>query len=74
MRARVGVRVLAVVAAAAAAAGCDYYPYGSSRYDYNPSFGRTPGYQPGYTSAYEKQWDYYRNYRGAVKPLPENIQ
>jgi hypothetical protein len=73
MRAPACVRVLAVVAAAAAAAGCNY-PYGSSSYDYGPSFQRAPGYQPGYTSAYETQWANYRNYRGAVKPLPEKIQ
>jgi len=65
--------VLAVVVAAAAA-GCE--PYGSSVYDYGPSFERLAGPQPGYgyTSAYLSQWDYYRNYRGAVKPLPEKIQ
>jgi hypothetical protein len=40
MPARACVRVLAVVAATLAAAGCNSYPYGSSKYDYGPSFER----------------------------------
>ncbi len=50
-------------------ASCEIYPYGSSRYDYEPSFERVPGYQPGqgYTSGWSK-WDYYRNYQGSLHP------
>jgi hypothetical protein len=72
MRARDCVRVLALVAAAAAAAGCNMYPYGSSKYDYGPSFDKVPGYQPGY--GHDSQWDYYRNYRGNVKPPADKIE
>jgi len=76
MRARICVRVLAAVAATAAAAGCNPYPYGSSKHDYGPSFERSPGYTPGSGSSpsNESQYDYYRNYRGAVKPPEEKIE
>jgi hypothetical protein len=76
MQARACVRVLTVVAATVAAAGCNSYPYGSSKYDYGPSFERSPGYTPGSgsSSANESQYDYYRNYRGAVKPPADKIE
>jgi hypothetical protein len=69
------VRVLAAVAAIAAAAGCNSYPYGSSKYDYGPSFERSPGYTPGRGSnpSNASQYDDYRNYRGAVKPPADKI-
>jgi hypothetical protein len=73
MRVKTGVlAVLAVVAATAA--GCDRYSYGSSGYDYGPSFGRVRGYQPGSdygSSSSSSKWDYYRNYRGNLHPGPE---
>jgi hypothetical protein len=76
MRARLCIRVLAVVAATAAAAGCNSYPYGSSKHDYGPSFERSPGYTPGSGArpAGASQDDYNRNYRGAVKPPEEKIE
>lgn len=64
--------VLAAVVAATSAS-CNSYPYGSSRYDYGPSFERVPGYQPTgqpYTSSWSR-WDYYRNYQGSNRPGPE---
>ena len=64
MQARACVRVLAAVAViAAVAAGCNSYPYGSSKHDYGPSFERSPGYTPGSGSSpsSESQYDYYRN-------------
>ena len=75
MRASTCVRVLAAVAATVAAAGCNSYPYGSSKHDYGPSFERSPGYTPGGGSSpsTESQYDYYRNYRGAVKPPADQI-
>ena len=59
--------ILAVVVATATA-GCD--AYSTSPYDFGLGLSRLAGPQPGYgyTSAYETQWDDYRNYRGAVKP------
>ena len=75
MRAKACVRVLAAVAATIAAAGCNH-PYGSNKYDYGPSFERSPGYTPGSGSrpASASQDDYNRNYRGAVKPPEEKIE
>jgi len=62
---------------AATAAGCNAYPYGSSRYDYGPSLDRVPGYQPGYANksaaADRSKWDYYRNYQGSLHPGPEKF-
>ena len=63
--------VLATVLIATAAA-CQSYPYGSSRYDYGPSFQRVPGYQPGQDSGSSaSRSDYYRNYQGSLHPGPE---
>jgi hypothetical protein len=63
--------ILAAVVTATVAA-CQSYPYGSSRYDYGPSFERVPGYQPGqaYSSSSSK-WVSYRNYQGSFHPRPE---
>jgi hypothetical protein len=53
-------------------AACQPYSYGTSRYDYGPSFERVPGYQPGqpYGSSSSRS-DYYRNYQGSHHPGPE---
>ena len=63
--------VLAMVVAVTVAA-CQSYPYGSSRYDYGPSFERVPGYQPSQSdrSSASKRDD-YRNYKGSLHPGPE---
>ena len=62
--------VLAVVVAATASA-CQSYPYGSSKYDYGPSFERVPGYQPGQGNrASSSEGDDDRNYQG-IHPGPE---
>ena len=52
---------------AATVAGCTY-----SRHDYDPSFERVPGYEPGQASwSSSSKWDYYRNYPGSNRPGPE---
>jgi hypothetical protein len=59
------------VAAAATVAACELHPYGSSRYDYGPSFERVPGYQPGQSDrSSSSRADDYRNYQG-IHPGPE---
>jgi hypothetical protein len=68
---RLAACVLAAVVAVTVAA-CQPYPYGSSRYDYGPSFERVPGYQPGQTyGSSASKGDYYRNYQGSLHPGPE---
>jgi hypothetical protein len=66
-------RVLALVLAATAAA-CSY-SYGSSKYDYGPSFERVPGYQPGYGSSTSStsKYDDWRNYQGSFHHGPEQV-
>ena len=68
---RAAASLLAVVVATTVAA-CQSYPYGSSRYDYGPSFERVPGYQPGqaYSPSASKGVS-YRNYQGSLHPGPE---
>jgi hypothetical protein len=62
--------VLTAVVAATAAA-CQPYSYGTSRYDYGPSFERVPGYQPGQADGPASSRDYYRDYQGSLHPGPE---
>jgi len=65
--------VLAAIAAATVAA-CQPYSYGSSRYDYGPSFERVPGYQPSQDSGSPSaKGDYYRNYQGSLHPRPVSV-
>jgi hypothetical protein len=53
---------------AVTAAGCSY----SRRADYDPTFERVPGYEPGDASwSSASKWDYYRNYPGSGHPGPE---
>jgi len=60
------------IAVAATAAACLPYPYGSSRYDYGPSFERVPGYQPSQSDrSSSSRRDDYRNYQGSLHPGPE---
>jgi hypothetical protein len=63
---------LLVTALTATVGACQPYSYGSSRYDYGPSFQRVPGYQPGHAAGSSApKWDYDRNYQGSLHPGPE---